>query len=89
MKNEIQRSQAQSSGRPSIAQWLLDKHGPLMGLADVAGLLGRSPAGVRVGLYSDNETSALLSPAKIKVGRRIYFRTAVVGEALDSMGLVP
>ena len=44
---------------------------------------------IRDSLYSDNETSALLSPAKIKVGRRIYFRTAVVGEALDSMGLVP
>lgn len=72
----------------TMTSLLLRQYGPLMGLSDVAELLGRSPAGVRVGLYSDNDTSALLTPAKIKVGRRIYFRTVVVGDALDSLGPV-
>ncbi|RMH94408.1 DNA-binding protein [Lysobacter pythonis] len=57
-----------------------------MTLQQIAELLDRSPAGIRGGLYADNETSALLAPAKIKIGRRLYFRTAVVGEALDSLG---
>lgn len=72
--------------RVSLASGLLDRYGPLMTLRQIAELLGRSPAGVRVGLYSDNETSALLVPAKIKIGRRLYFRTAVVGAALDAFG---
>lgn len=87
MRDVSQRKVEQvESEFPSTAQWLLEKHGPLMGLADVAQLLGRSPAGVRVGMYSDSETSAFLGPAKIKIGRRLYFRTAMVGAALDAFG---
>lgn len=70
----------------SLTPDLLDRYGPLMTLKQIAELLGRSPGGVRVGLYSDNETSALLAPAKLKIGRRLYFRTAMVGAAIDAHG---
>lgn len=88
MKDVAERRDSVAEERDGLTMTslLLRQYGPLMGLGDVAELLGRSPAGVRVGLYSDNDTSALLTPAKIKVGRRIYFRTVVVGDALDSLG---
>ena len=70
----------------SLIPYLLDRYGPLMTLSQLAELLGRSPAGIRVGLYTDGETSELVGPAKIKIGRRIYFRTAVIGGAIDLLG---
>lgn len=73
----------------SLIPDLLDRYGPLMTLQQIAELLGRSPAGVRVGLYSDSDTSALLCPARIKIGRRLYFRTTVVGDGLDALGALP
>lgn len=88
MHRDGKRNESQVADSESMSQLLLSKYGPLMGLRQVAELLGRSPAGVRVGLYSEGETSMLLRPAKIKVGRRIYFRTALVGKALDSVSAI-
>lgn len=64
-------------------QYLLDRFGPLMSLPDIAKILGRSVDGIRVSLYSDTETSRLLKPTMIRVGRRVYFRTAQVNNALN------
>lgn len=80
-----ERSVGEGAGQ-SLTQHLLDRYGPLMTLNQIAELLGRSPAGVRVGLYSDNDTSALLAPAKRKIGRRLYFETAIVGAAIKAHG---
>lgn len=63
-------------------EYLLDKFGPLMSLPDIANLLGRSIDGVRVSLYSDTDVSRKLKPTMIKVGRRVYFRTLQVKDAL-------
>lgn len=63
-------------------EYLLDRFGPLMSIADVAGLLGRSADGVRVSLYSDTDVSRRLKPAMIRVGRRVYFRTLQVKDVL-------
>ncbi|MFY3456777.1 MULTISPECIES: hypothetical protein [Pseudomonadota] len=54
-----------------------------MSIVDVATLLGRSPDGVRVALYADTDFSRKLKPAMLRVGRRIYFRTLQITEALD------
>lgn len=74
---------------PSISMSLLDRYGPLMTLQQLADLLGRSVAGVRFGLNTVSETSTLLAPAKLKIGRRIYFKTAVIGDVIDSLGATP
>lgn len=63
-------------------QYLLDQFGPLMSLPDIAKLLDRSVDGIRVSLYSDSETSRMLKPTMVRVGRRIYFRTAQVNDVL-------
>ncbi|HGE6921594.1 DNA-binding protein [Pseudomonas aeruginosa] len=64
-------------------EYLLDRFGPLMSMAQVASLLGRSPDGFRVAMYSDSELSRKLKPAVVRVGRRVYFRTLQVNQALS------
>ncbi|WP_265919525.1 hypothetical protein [Cupriavidus nantongensis] len=54
-----------------------------MSIVDVATLLGRSPDGVRVALYTDTDFSRKLKPAMLRVGRRVYFRTLQITEALN------
>ena len=63
-------------------EYLLGKFGPLMGMADIAQLLGRSTDGVRVALYSDSDVSRRLKPTMVRVGRRVYFRTLQVVDVL-------
>lgn len=63
-------------------EYLLEKFGPLMGMADIAQLLGRSTDGVRVALYSDSDVSRRLKPTMVRVGRRVYFRTSQVVDVL-------
>lgn len=69
----------------SLIPDMLDRYGPLMTLEQLAEFLGRSPAGIRVGLYSDCETSEVVGPAKLKIGRRLYFKTVLVGSAIDAL----
>lgn len=64
-------------------EYLLGRFGPLMSLADVAKILGRSVDGMRVSLYSNSETSRLLRPTMVRVGRRVYFRTTQINKALS------
>jgi len=67
----------------TTGEYLLGRFGPLMSIVDVATLLGRSPDGVRVALYTDTDFSRSLKPAMLRVGRRVYFRTLQVTEALN------
>nr|WP_022964788.1 hypothetical protein [Halopseudomonas pelagia] len=67
-------------------EYMLQQYGPLMSLGDIASLLGRSPEGVRVALYSDTDVSRKLKPTMLRVGRRVYFRTLQVKDALTLEG---
>lgn len=67
----------------TVDDYLTGRFGLLMSINDLADLLGRSPDGVRVSLYSDTEVSRKLKPTMVKVGRRVYFRTLQVKDALD------
>lgn len=67
-------------------EYLLQRYGPLMSLVDIATLLGRSPEGVRVALYADTDVSRRLKPTMLRVGRRVYFRTLQVNDALALEG---
>ena len=63
-------------------QYLLQQYGPLMSMTDIAALLDRSPEGISVALYSDTDVSRKLKPTMLRIGRRVYFRTLQVKEAL-------
>lgn len=63
-------------------EYLLKQYGPLMSMTDIAALLDRSPEGIRVALYSDTDVSRKLKPTMLRIGRRVYFRTLQVKDAL-------
>ena len=61
---------------------LLKRYGPLMNLADLASMLDRSPDGLRVTLRSSGEWVDKINGARLQLGRRVYFRTVEIAEAL-------
>jgi hypothetical protein len=58
-------------------------HSPLLSLEAVAEILGRSPNGLRVSLSANSEIAARLKAAKVKLGRRIYFRISEIARLID------
>ncbi|RMM67935.1 hypothetical protein ALQ74_200134 [Pseudomonas savastanoi pv. glycinea] len=69
-------------------EYLLDRFGPLMSMAQVADLLDRSPDGFRVAMYTDSDLSRKLKPTVVRVGRRVFFRTIQVNDALGLDAIV-
>jgi hypothetical protein len=64
--------------------FLLQKYGPLLSLVDLASLLSRSVNGLRLSLANDSEMAKKFNPARKKIGRRVYFSSAKIGQILDS-----
>ena len=64
----------------SIEELLFDRYGPLLSLNHLAEVLHRSPDGLRIALHEGSEYAAQLNAAKIRVGRRVYFRTPDVAQ---------
>jgi hypothetical protein len=62
---------------------LLGKYGPLLTLSQLAELLDRSPEGLRISLNSNTPLSRFLKPKRLKIGRRVYFRSNHIAELLD------
>jgi len=61
----------------------------LLTLAQLAQLLNRSPAGLRITLAGNSELARKLRPARRKLGRRVYYSTADLSKVLndpDSFG---
>lgn len=63
--------------------FLLEKFGPLLSLEQLAGLLDRSVDGLRLSLSQNGEMKQKFGPARQKIGRRVYFRSALVAPVLD------
>lgn len=61
---------------------LLKRYGPLMNLTDLASMLDRTPDGLRVTLRSSGEWVERINAARLRLGRRVYFRTAEIAEVL-------
>lgn len=68
----------------SIERTLTEKYGPLLTLTQVAEILHRSPDGLRLSLGRDSEVARQLNPAKKKIGRRLYFKTATIAQFIES-----
>ena len=66
-------------------QAILEKYNgaPLLSINQLAEILLRSKNGLRLSFCGDNEVSRKFSPRKVKIGRRVYFRTSDVAKALD------
>lgn len=59
---------------------------PLLSLAQLAEVLDRSTAGLRLTLAGDSELSWKLRAARKKLGGRVYFSVLEVAKLLDEKG---
>lgn len=59
---------------------------PLLSQTQLAGVLDRSPDGLRISLSSDTEIARRFNSAKKKIGRRVYFSVIDVARVLDEAG---
>jgi len=67
----------------TTAEFMMTKYGPLLSLTQLAALFDRSADGVRLSLLADNDFSRRIRPTKIKLGRRIYFKTELVAKVIS------
>lgn len=64
-----------SSADPAFISSMFDKYGPLLSLTQLAHMLDRTPDGLRMTLREPSDYADKLNAAKVRIGRRIYFRT--------------
>lgn len=63
---------------------LIETYGPLLSLDELAQILKRSRDGLRLSLRSNSEFASTWSSARIKIGKRVYFRSADVARLISS-----
>ena len=68
----------------TTAELLVNKYGVLLSLETTAQLLNRSKDGLRVSLSRQSDIAEQLNKAKVKLGRRVLFKTAVLAEIIDA-----
>lgn len=66
----------------TIEDTLIKTYGPLLSLAQLAQVLDRSPEGLRIALRTTQVWTEKINSAKLKIGRRVYFRTAEIAAVL-------
>jgi len=66
-----------------IEDALTAKYGPLLSVVQLAGLLDRSVEGLRISLRTDSDWTRLINAGRLKLGRRVYFRTADIAKVLN------
>jgi hypothetical protein len=68
----------------TIEEVLVKQYGPLLSLTELAMILDRSPAGLRISLRSSREWVNRINAARLRLGRRIYFRTSEIASVLEA-----
>jgi hypothetical protein len=66
----------------SIEETLTAKYGPLLTLAQLADVLSRSVDVIRISLRTQSPAATRINAARLKIGRRVYFRTAQIAQYL-------
>ncbi|WP_166366030.1 DNA-binding protein [Pseudomonas akapageensis] len=67
----------------TLEQQILERFGPLLTLAQLAELLHRSPQGLSFTLSRPGSFAEKINIARIKLGRRVYFRASDIAAALS------
>lgn len=66
----------------STAELLYNQYGPLITLAQLAKILNRLAEGLRITLRSKSSFSDNVNSTRLRLGRRVYFRTAEIATIL-------
>lgn len=64
-------------------KYLIEKYGPLLTLAQVVEIFGRSPDGLRFTIRQESIFGVRLKAEKKTLGRRVYFHTAGIARLID------
>ena len=64
-------------------EFLLKNYGALLTISSLATVLSRSREGLRLSLRRDSEWTRQINAARVKIGKRIYFRTGEISLVLD------
>lgn len=72
----------------TIEETMLQRFGPLLSIAQLATVLDRSPDGLRISLRTTSEWAAEINKARLKIGRRVYFRTSQIAEVFSDKSRV-
>lgn len=67
----------------SIEETLTTQYGPLLTITQLAKVLNRSPEGLRISLRSSSEWVCKVNASRLRLGRRVYFRTTEIANLLD------
>ena len=65
-----------------IEDTLLNRYGPLLSINQLASVLDRSSEGLRISLRTPSDWSAKINASRLKIGRRVYFRTSQLAQFL-------
>jgi len=68
----------------TIEEVLVKEYGPLLSFAELAMILDRSPDGLRTSLRSSGEWVSRINASRLRLGRRVYFRTSEIANVLDA-----
>ena len=68
----------------TIEEILVKEYGPLMSLSELAMILDRTPAALRSSLRSSGDWINGINAARLRLGRRIYFKTSEIANVLDA-----
>jgi hypothetical protein len=71
----------------TIEDSLLQRFGPLLSIAQLASVLDRSPDGLRISLRATSKWAERINKTRLKIGRRVYFRTSQIAEVLSDESL--
>lgn len=66
-----------------IEEALTNQHGPLLSVAQLAKILHRSAEGLRISLRTPSDWSKRINATKLKLGRRVYYRTSEIALILS------
>jgi len=70
----------------TIEEILVQKHGALLSISQLAGVLDRSPEGLRISLRATSDWTNRVNSTRIKLGRRVYFKTSEIAQILSGDG---
>ena len=71
----------------STTEYIVNQYGPLLTYQQLAELLGRSVSGLRWTLTAESEKEKTwvkkINNARVKIGRRIHFKTSAIAELIE------
>jgi hypothetical protein len=66
----------------TVEEALINRFGPLLSLSQLATVLNRSPEGLRISLRASSDWVQRVNATKLRLGRRLYFRTSDIARIL-------